>query len=89
MEANILLKLRMRKPKQFGWLRYLPVGKRKCLICGELEPAKQGIFQECATHGCDYVHCLECWNDIGEVCYGCRPAENDEDTAIEDEDIIM
>lgn len=79
----------MKNPKKFAWLRYFPVGKRKCLICGEPEPAKRGIFHECKTPGCDYVHCQECWNDIGRVCYGCSPAESDEDTAIEDEDIIM
>lgn len=61
------------------------MGKRQCLICGEPEPGKIGEFHECTTPGCDFVHCKECWKDIGGICYGCQPIESDEDPAEEDD----
>lgn len=89
MEANMILALRLRNPDRFGWLRYFSVGKRKCLICEEPEPSKPGVFHECTTPGCNFAHCRECWKDVGKVCYGCKPLESDEDTAIEDEDFVV
>ncbi|KAL0269121.1 UNVERIFIED_CONTAM: hypothetical protein PYX00_006956 [Menopon gallinae] len=89
MEANMILALRLRNKDKFGWLRYFSIGKRKCLICGEPEPSRPGVFYECTTPGCNFVHCRECWKDVGKVCYGCKPLESDEDTAIEDEDFIV
>ncbi|XP_019893505.2 protein sneaky [Musca domestica] len=37
LRANILLKLRLRWPNSFNWLRRLNAGRRKCVICEGLE----------------------------------------------------
>ncbi|XP_061390332.1 protein sneaky, partial [Musca vetustissima] len=37
LKANVLLKLRLRWPQHFDWLRRFPAGRRKCVICEGLE----------------------------------------------------
>ncbi|KAK6639398.1 hypothetical protein RUM43_007671 [Polyplax serrata] len=88
-EANILLALRLKNRETFDWLRYFPMGKRKCLICGEPEPSKTCDFHQCSTSGCEFIHCHECWKDVGEICYGCQPMESDEDICVDSNGFSM
>ncbi|XP_050433187.1 protein sneaky [Adelges cooleyi] len=68
-DLNICLMLRLKFPKIFGWLVWCTCGRRKCLICGEPE-TKAGKQFGCNTEGCVYIHCEQCWTDVG-LCYGC------------------
>lgn len=57
--------------------------RRKCLICGEPE-TRAGKEYGCDTPGCVYVHCKECWQDIG-MCYGCSDTFKQEDGSENDD----
>ncbi|XP_012260976.2 protein sneaky-like [Athalia rosae] len=65
------LALRERSPRLCGWLRYFAFARAECLICGETEPRKGPAFRRCTTPGCPFVHCQECWRDVGRICYAC------------------
>lgn len=52
-------------------------GRRKCLICGEPETIA-GKQYGCNTIGCVYIHCEQCWKDVG-ICYACSDTFNKED----------
>lgn len=80
------LLLRLKFPKAFGWLAWFACGRRKCLICGEPE-TRTGPRYGCDTVGCMYVHCEQCWKDVG-ACYACSDVFNDnEDENNEDDDM--
>ncbi|XP_050520484.1 protein sneaky [Daktulosphaira vitifoliae] len=68
-DLNVFLILRFKFPKIFGWLAWSTYGRRKCLICGEPE-TMDGKKYGCNTEGCVYIHCEQCWSDVG-ICYGC------------------
>lgn len=74
-DLNLLAVLRIRFPKTFGFLKMFPSARRKCVICGEPEPSKKsnipGDFEKCKTPTCYFVHCAECWNDMGRQCFAC------------------
>jgi len=53
----------------FGWLVWFSCGRRKCLICKEPE-TRLGKQYGCNTVGCVYIHCKQCWEDVG-YCYAC------------------
>lgn len=78
---NVCSVLRIRYPNACGWLRLFAMARRKCVICGEPEPRKRsgipGDFEKCKTPTCYFVHCMECWNDVGQQCMAC--AESDEE----------
>lgn len=90
-DLNLCAVLRIRFPKACSCLSMFPMARRKCIICGEPEPRKKsnipGDFEDCKTPNCYFVHCVECWNDMGRVCYACAPSspeasefeESDED----------
>ncbi|XP_046493019.1 protein sneaky [Neodiprion pinetum] len=63
--------LRLRSPRFCGWLGYFACARPKCLICGEAEPRKGPAFRRCTTPGCPFLHCAECWRDVGKICYAC------------------
>lgn len=66
------LALKQRFPKLFGWLGYFQCARQKCLICEEVEPTNpKQRFLKCSTPGCPFVHCPECWKDVGMICYAC------------------
>lgn len=52
--------------------------RRKCLICGEFETKTEGKQYGCDTVGCVYIHCEQCWKDVG-VCYACSETFNRDD----------
>ncbi|XP_026811112.1 LOW QUALITY PROTEIN: protein sneaky [Rhopalosiphum maidis] len=68
-DLDIFLMLRLKFPALFGWLVWFSCGRRKCLICGEPE-TNNGKQYGCNTVGCVYIHCEQCWKDVG-VCYAC------------------
>lgn len=74
-DLNVCAVLKFRYPKACGCLRFFPMARRKCLICEEPEPRKKsgipGDFEDCKTPTCYFVHCLECWNDMGRECLAC------------------
>jgi len=74
-DLNVYLLLRLKFPAIFGWLRWFACGRRMCLICGEPE-TMTGKWHICDTIGCVYVHCEQCWKDVG-VCYACSEIFND------------
>ncbi|XP_034941255.1 protein sneaky [Chelonus insularis] len=63
----------MDSPRLCGWLRYFSFARRKCLICGEIEPRKNSKYYTCSTPGCFFIHCPECWQDVENICYACTP----------------
>lgn len=66
--------LREKHPDLFGWLRFFACARDRCLICGEVESRRGPKFRKCTTPGCPFVHCPECWRDVGRVCYACSDA---------------
>lgn len=79
--------VRLRWPMLCGWLALFARARLKCLVCGEAEPRKGPQFRRCTTPGCFFVHCSECWKDVGELCYAC--ADIDETTDDETDVPIM
>lgn len=88
-DLNLCAVLSIRFPKTCSCLKIFPIARRKCIICGEPEPRKKsnipGDFEKCKTPNCYFVHCVECWNDIGRVCYACTPS-SPETSDIEESD---
>ncbi|KAL1122465.1 hypothetical protein AAG570_002796 [Ranatra chinensis] len=76
-DLNFLIRLRLGRPRIFGWLKYLKWGKRKCLICANREGQGGLPYHECKD--CRHIYCSECWNDISRVCYLCHVINNIED----------
>lgn len=76
-DLDICLMLRLKFPALFGWLLWFACGRRKCLICGEPETTA-GKQYGCNTVGCVYIHCEQCWKDVG-VCYACSDAFDKDD----------
>ncbi|XP_043674123.1 protein sneaky-like [Vespula pensylvanica] len=70
-EISFTMALRKEWPKLFGWLKLFESAREKCLVCGEVEPRRGIKFRRCTTPGCPFVHCEECWRDIGQICYAC------------------
>lgn len=92
-ELNILAVLRVRYPKYFDKLKIFKMARRKCIICGEPEPYHPsgipGDFEKCKTPTCYFVHCVECWNDMGRVCFACaQDDDTDDDQQSEDSGVI-
>jgi len=82
--------LRLRWPKLCGWLVIFAWARHKCLICGEVEPRKDPRFHRCTTPGCPFVHCPECWDDVGRICYACAEiGETDDDTECDEFDTLV
>lgn len=79
---NVFAVLRVRFPRACACLGLFPMARRKCLICGEPEPRKKsgipGDFEKCKTPECYFVHCLECWNDMGRECLACADSSDDD-----------
>ena len=65
------LALRFRSPRYCGWLEFFACARQKCLICSEAESRKGPKFRHCTTPGCIFVHCPECWRDVGGICFAC------------------
>lgn len=86
---NVFAVLRVRFPRACSCLGLFAVGRRKCLICGEPEPRKKsgipGDFEKCKTPECYFVHCLECWNDMGRECLACAESDDDSDYSSSDD----
>ncbi|XP_065156113.1 protein sneaky-like [Atheta coriaria] len=86
---NVCAVLRIRFPTKCGWLRFFKLARRQCIVCGEPEPRKKsgipGDFEKCKTPNCYVVHCLECWNDMGRVCFACLETQSDSESDDSDE----
>lgn len=84
-DLNFCAVLRLRYPKSCSLLRFFKTARRKCLICGEPEPRKKskipGDFEDCKTPTCHFVHCVECWNDVGRICLACSFDDGTEDSS--------
>ncbi|XP_011153575.1 E3 ubiquitin-protein ligase DCST1 [Harpegnathos saltator] len=77
--------LRQRWPALCGWLVIFASARRRCLVCGEVEPRKGPELRECVNApGCPFVHCPECWRDVGEICYACADLEDETDDDAEE-----
>ncbi|XP_043467285.1 protein sneaky-like [Leptopilina heterotoma] len=89
-DIDLWLGLRKRYPKIFGWLQFFACAREKCLVCEETEPRKEPKFRKCDTPGCPFLHCQECWRDVGEICLACadpyESGSNSEETDNEDDD---
>ncbi|XP_047104946.1 protein sneaky [Schistocerca piceifrons] len=72
-QCNILTVMRIRYPKYCSWLQIFPAARRRCMICQQKEsrPRKGPSFIYCTTPNCYTVHCPDCWNDVGKVCFAC------------------
>lgn len=70
-EVDFWMALRLKWPKRFGWLKFFACARDRCLICGDPEPRKGPVYRQCTTPGCPFVHCAECWRDVGRICYAC------------------
>lgn len=72
---NICAVLRVRYPDRCSCLNFFAMARRRCVICGDPEPRKKsnipGDFEDCKTPTCYFVHCAECWNDVGKQCFVC------------------
>ncbi|XP_043271509.1 protein sneaky-like [Venturia canescens] len=83
LERNLdpWLALRLRSPQFCGWLKFFACARGQCLICGEPESIRGAKFRECTTPGCTFIHCPECWRDIGGICLACAqlPDSDSED----------
>ncbi|XP_013099988.2 protein sneaky [Stomoxys calcitrans] len=69
LEINILLKLRFRWPQHFDWLKRFQAGRRKCVICANLE---DDSFVICSSPLCGVSYCDDCWQDMGNECLVCN-----------------
>lgn len=65
-------------PQYCRWLKIFACARKRCLICSEPEPRKNSNFHICTTPGCFYIHCQECWKDIGYICFACTDFTNNE-----------
>ncbi|XP_017877691.1 E3 ubiquitin-protein ligase DCST1 [Ceratina calcarata] len=70
-EIDFWLAVRLKWPDRFGWLKYFACARERCLICGDPEPRKGPKYRACTTPGCTFLHCAECWRDVGKICYAC------------------
>nr|CAD7393592.1 unnamed protein product [Timema cristinae] len=79
MESNIFMALRLKYPRMFSWLRVFALSRRKCVICGDPEPRKEGQQPEtCPNTECYFFHCTECWRDVGGLCLACSDLTDEE-----------
>ncbi|CAG2061951.1 unnamed protein product [Timema podura] len=79
MESNIFMALRLKYPRVFSWLRVFALSRRKCVICGDPEPRKEGQQPEtCPNTECYFFHCTECWRDVGGLCLACSDLTDEE-----------
>ncbi|KAI8119533.1 hypothetical protein CVS40_9099 [Lucilia cuprina] len=69
LRANLFLVLRLNWPRYFNWLIKFHIGRRKCVICGELEDSK---FVFCRNAACKVSYCNDCFDDIGNTCWICN-----------------
>ncbi|XP_071042197.1 protein sneaky [Parasteatoda tepidariorum] len=83
LDSGVFLSLRLLYPRYFGWLGKLGFGKKKCLVCEEVESRKRP-FIVCSKE-CPFCYCPECWKDMQGKCYVCLP-DDDEDSPLSDED---
>ncbi|XP_029042861.1 protein sneaky [Osmia bicornis bicornis] len=70
-DMDFWMALRLKWPDRFGWLQFFACARDRCLICEEVEPRKGPKHRQCTTPGCPFVHCSECWRDVGKICYAC------------------
>lgn len=77
-DVDFWMALRTQWPRFFGWLKLFACARERCLICGETEPRKGAEYRRCTTPGCPFLHCSDCWRDVGKICYACNEsAETD------------
>ena len=88
-DMDLWLTLTTRYPKMCGWLQFFACSREKCLICKETEPRKASDFRRCTTPGCRFIHCPECWRDVGEICLACAnfPESDSDDYDAHDEEL--
>ncbi|KAF5272222.1 hypothetical protein FQA39_LY01304 [Lamprigera yunnana] len=83
-DFNLCTVLRIRFPNACRCLGFFAMARRKCIICGEPEPRKKsnvpGDFEKCKTPDCYFVHCAECWYDVGQQCFACMEYDSDDST---------
>ncbi|XP_035212440.1 protein sneaky-like [Stegodyphus dumicola] len=84
IDSGVLFSLRHLYPKYFGWLGKLGLGKKKCLVCEEVESRKIPFIM--CSDECPFCYCPECWIDIKRKCFVCLP-DDDEDSAITEDDL--
>ncbi|XP_003700230.1 protein sneaky [Megachile rotundata] len=75
-EVDFWMALRLKWPDRFGWLQFFECARDRCLICEEVEPRRGPKHRQCTTPGCPFVHCAECWRDVGKVCYACAESSD-------------
>ncbi|GFU14677.1 e3 ubiquitin-protein ligase DCST1 [Nephila pilipes] len=83
LESGVFFSLRHMYPKYFGWLGSCGLGKRKCLVCEEVESWKVR-FTICSEE-CPFSYCPECWKEIKGMCYVCSPDDDDDSPPSEDD----
>lgn len=87
---NLCAVLRIRYPDRCSCLHYFAMARRKCVICSEPEPRKKkdipNDFEDCITPTCYFVHCAECWNDMGKQCLVCAEDSSPEDSEEESDE---
>ncbi|XP_066589961.1 protein sneaky [Prorops nasuta] len=85
-ELDPWVALRERFPGVCGWLKFFACARRRCVVCEEVEPRVAPQFRECPT--CPFVHCNECWRDIGKICYVCTETQEPESEGYETQHFV-
>ncbi|XP_063951996.1 E3 ubiquitin-protein ligase DCST1-like [Lytechinus pictus] len=75
-EIGILAELRHSYPRMCGWLFRLGLGKKRCLICAEVE--SKGA-RHCKNRRCTFMYCRQCYDDVQGVCYACTAVSDSDD----------
>ncbi|XP_041460900.1 E3 ubiquitin-protein ligase DCST1-like [Lytechinus variegatus] len=83
-EIGILAELRHSYPRMCGWLFRLGLGKKRCLICAEVE--SKGA-RHCKNRRCTFMYCRQCYDDVQGVCYACTAVSDSDDESSSEWDI--
>ncbi|KAG8197005.1 hypothetical protein JTE90_004278 [Oedothorax gibbosus] len=83
LDTGVFFSLRHLFPRWCGWLGQLGLGRRKCLVCEEVE-TKNTPFTICSQE-CPFAYCPECWSDVRGKCYVCLPDDGDDSPLSEDD----
>ncbi|XP_013381102.2 E3 ubiquitin-protein ligase DCST1 [Lingula anatina] len=73
MRTDLSVALINQFPRLCSCLKVMGMGKKRCLICEEPQNKE---FHICATPGCNFVYCKQCWKDVKHICYACASEED-------------
>jgi len=79
--------LRQRLVTTFPFLEWLfPSKEKRCVLCGTPEHPEKTPHIQCSTPGCIGLFCMQCYEDLQNLCTICRsPIEYGDFTDISEE----